>query len=25
MAEGVPFRGVRVDMQVAWIPGADLD
>jgi len=25
MAEGVPFRGARVDMQVAWIPGDDLD
>jgi methylated-DNA-protein-cysteine methyltransferase-like protein len=24
-AEGVPFRGARVDMDVAWIPGADLD
>jgi len=25
MAEGVPFRGARVDMQVAWIPGDELD
>jgi methylated-DNA-protein-cysteine methyltransferase-like protein len=25
MAEGVPFRGARVDMDVAWIPGDDLD
>ena len=25
MAEGVPFRGKRVDMDVAWIPGDDLD
>jgi methylated-DNA-protein-cysteine methyltransferase-like protein len=25
LAEGVPFRGARVDMQVAWIPGDDLD
>jgi methylated-DNA-protein-cysteine methyltransferase-like protein len=24
MAEGVPFRGARVDMDVAWIPGDDL-
>jgi methylated-DNA-protein-cysteine methyltransferase related protein len=24
-AEGVPFRGGRVDMDVAWIPGDDLD
>ncbi len=24
-AEGVPFRGKRVDMDVAWIPGDDLD
>lgn len=24
-AEGVPFRGARVDMDVAWIPGDDLD
>ena len=24
-AEGVPFRGRRVDMDVAWIPGDDLD
>jgi methylated-DNA-protein-cysteine methyltransferase-like protein len=24
-AEGVPFMGGRVDMQVAWIPGDDLD
>ena len=23
-AEGVPFRGRRVDMDVAWIPGDDL-
>ncbi len=23
-AEGVPFRGGRVDMEVAWIPGDDL-
>jgi alkylated DNA nucleotide flippase Atl1 len=23
-AEGVPFRGARVDMGVAWIPGEDL-
>jgi methylated-DNA-protein-cysteine methyltransferase-like protein len=23
-AEGVPFRGSRVDMDVAWIPGDDL-
>lgn len=23
--EGVPFRGARVDMDVAWIPGDDLD
>jgi methylated-DNA-protein-cysteine methyltransferase-like protein len=23
-AEGVPFRGGRVDMDVAWIPGDDL-
>jgi methylated-DNA-protein-cysteine methyltransferase related protein len=23
-AEGVPFRGPRVDMDVAWIPGDDL-
>ena len=23
-AEGVPFRGPRVDMGVAWIPGDDL-
>jgi methylated-DNA-protein-cysteine methyltransferase-like protein len=23
-AEGVPFRGQRVDMDVAWIPGDDL-
>jgi methylated-DNA-protein-cysteine methyltransferase related protein len=23
--EGVPFRGSRVDMQVAWIPGENLD
>jgi methylated-DNA-protein-cysteine methyltransferase related protein len=22
--EGVPFRGARVDMDVAWIPGEDL-
>ena len=25
MAEGVPFHGARVDMQVAWIPGDELD
>jgi methylated-DNA-protein-cysteine methyltransferase-like protein len=24
-AEGVPFRGGRVDMDIAWIPGHDLD
>lgn len=24
-AEGVPFRGARVDMDVAWVPGDDLD
>jgi methylated-DNA-protein-cysteine methyltransferase-like protein len=24
-AEGVPFRGSRVDMDAAWIPGRDLD
>ena len=24
MAEGVPFRGRRVDMEVAWIPGGEL-
>jgi methylated-DNA-protein-cysteine methyltransferase-like protein len=24
-AEGVPFLGARVDMEVAWIPGDDLD
>jgi methylated-DNA-protein-cysteine methyltransferase related protein len=24
-AEGVPFRGGRVDMGIAWIPGDDLD
>ena len=24
-AEGVPFRGGRVDMDIAWIPGDDLD
>jgi alkylated DNA nucleotide flippase Atl1 len=23
-AEGVPFRGRRVDMDVAWIPGDEL-
>jgi alkylated DNA nucleotide flippase Atl1 len=23
--EGVPFLGTRVDMQVAWIPGEELD
>ena len=23
-AEGVPFRGSRVDMEVAWIPGDEL-
>ena len=23
-AEGVPFRGKRVDMEVAWIPGDEL-
>ncbi len=23
-AEGVPFRGKRVDMDVAWIPGDEL-
>ena len=23
-AEGVPFRGKRVDMDVAWIPGEEL-
>jgi methylated-DNA-protein-cysteine methyltransferase-like protein len=24
-AEGVPFHGRRVDMDLAWIPGDDLD
>jgi methylated-DNA-protein-cysteine methyltransferase-like protein len=24
-AEGVPFRGGRVDMDIAWIPGDELD
>jgi alkylated DNA nucleotide flippase Atl1 len=24
-AEGVPFKGARVDMGAAWIPGDDLD
>jgi methylated-DNA-protein-cysteine methyltransferase-like protein len=24
-AEGVPFRGTRVDMGVAWVPAEDLD
>jgi methylated-DNA-protein-cysteine methyltransferase-like protein len=24
-AEGVPFRGTRVDMTVAWVPAEDLD
>jgi methylated-DNA-protein-cysteine methyltransferase-like protein len=24
-AEGVPFRGPRVDLDVAWIPGDDLN
>ena len=24
-AEGVPFRGGRVDMEVAWVPADDLD
>ena len=24
-AEGVPFRGGRVDMDLAWIPGDELD
>jgi alkylated DNA nucleotide flippase Atl1 len=24
-AEGVPFRGRRVDMEVAWIPGDQLN
>ena len=23
-AEGVPFRGKRVDMDIAWIPGGEL-
>jgi methylated-DNA-protein-cysteine methyltransferase related protein len=25
LAEGVPFRGRRVDMDLAWVPGDDLD
>ena len=24
-AEGVPFKGARVDMDAAWIPADDLD
>ena len=24
-SEGVPFRGARVDLDIAWIPGDDLD
>jgi methylated-DNA-protein-cysteine methyltransferase-like protein len=24
-AEGVPFRGRRVDMDIAWVPGDELD
>jgi methylated-DNA-protein-cysteine methyltransferase-like protein len=23
-AEGVPFKGARVDMDIAWVPGDDL-
>jgi methylated-DNA-protein-cysteine methyltransferase-like protein len=24
-AEGVPFRGLRVDLEIAWIPGDELE